>query len=383
LTHLTLSPPTSHLTSFIPCNNSTDPSSSAQIADFADIFTGRLITEIPLALGALCDALKSHTSLFELNLSDNAFGGRSVDPIVPFLTHNRSFAVFKLNNNGLGPAGGKVIADALRESARLSKQEGKESTLRTVTCGRNRLEDGSATAWADAFAAHGTLEHVSLPQNGIRQEGMIALARGLAKNPKLRVLEIADNAMNIDDGTEGTQAFADALSSWPDLERLDLSDCVLAHEEANAPPSLFDALAKGTNKKLHTLLLQNNNLDVAAFQKLGEDVVGKLPALRRLEVQWNEVEEDEEAVEALRDALVARGGKLFLTDEDEEEAGEPEKAEEEDEETKEEPEPEKGSMTEAEAEAKEDVKTGVPVVDETADDLADLLSKVSISGSRA
>jgi Ran GTPase-activating protein 1 len=212
---------------------------------------------------------------------------------------------------------------------------------------------------------------------------MIALALDLAKNPKLRVLEIADNAMNIDDVTEGTQAFADALSSWPDLERRDLSDCVLAHKEADALPSLFDALAKGTNKKLHMLLLQNNNLDVAAFKKLGEDMVGKLPALRRLEVQWNEVEEDEEAVEALRDALVARGGKLFLTDEDEEEAGEPEKPEEEDEETKEEPEPEEVSTTEADAEAKADGKTGVPVVDKTADDLADLLSKVSISGSRA
>jgi Ran GTPase-activating protein 1 len=158
---------------------------------------------------------------------------------------------------------------------------------------------------------------------------------------------------------------------------LDLSDCVLAHEEVAAPPSLFDALAKGTNKNFHTLLLQNNNLDVAAFKKLGEDVMGKLLALRRLEVQWNEVEEDEEAVETLRDALVARGGRLFLTDEDEEEAGEPEKPEEEDEETKEEPEPEKGSTTEA------DVKTGLPGVDKTAEDLADLLTKVSISGSRA
>jgi Ran GTPase-activating protein 1 len=205
----------------------------------------------------------------------------------------------------------------------------------------------------------------------------------LAKNPKLRILEIADNAMNIDDGTEGTQAFADALSSWPDLERIDLSDCVLAHEEADAPPSLSDALAKGENKTLHTLLLQNNNLDVVVFKKLGEDAVGMLPALRRLEVQWNEVEEDEEAVEALRDALVARGEELVLTDEDEEEAGEPEKPDEEDEETKEEPEPEKGSTTEADADAKRDVKTGVPVVDKTADNLADLLSKVSISGSRA
>jgi Ran GTPase-activating protein 1 len=163
---------------------------------------------------------------------------------------------------------------------------------------------------------------------------------------------------------------------------LDLSDCVLAHEEADAPPSLFEALAKGTNKKLRTVLLQNNNLDVAALKKLGEDVVGKLPALRRLEVQWNEVEEDEEAVEALRDALVARGGKLFLTDEDEEEAREPEKPKEEDEETKEEPELAKGS-TMTETDVKTGVKTGVPVVDKTADDLADLLSKVSISGSKA
>jgi Ran GTPase-activating protein 1 len=176
----------------------------AQIADFTNMLTDRLINEIPLALGALCDTLKSHTSPYKLNLSDNACGRRSVDLIVPFLTHSHCFAVFKLNNNEFRAVGGKVIADALRESARLSKQEGKGSTLRTVTCGRNRLEDRSATAWADAFAAHGALEHVSLAQNGIRQEGMIALAWGLAKNTKVRILEIADNAVDIDDGTEGT-----------------------------------------------------------------------------------------------------------------------------------------------------------------------------------
>ncbi|KAL1724614.1 hypothetical protein EV714DRAFT_278494, partial [Schizophyllum commune] len=64
---------------------------SIKVADFADIFTGRLITEIPPALSAICDALIDKTSLVEINLSDNAFGGRSVDPMVPFLTQNRSF----------------------------------------------------------------------------------------------------------------------------------------------------------------------------------------------------------------------------------------------------------------------------------------------------
>ncbi|KIO15874.1 hypothetical protein M407DRAFT_34512 [Tulasnella calospora MUT 4182] len=71
-----------------------------KVADLSDIFTGRLISEIPQALSAVCDALITVPSLVELNLSDNAFGGRSADPMVPFLTQHRTFSVLKLNNNG-------------------------------------------------------------------------------------------------------------------------------------------------------------------------------------------------------------------------------------------------------------------------------------------
>ncbi|RCH87254.1 hypothetical protein CU098_001311, partial [Rhizopus stolonifer] len=39
----------------------------------SDIFTGRLLDEIPLALKALCDAFEQ-VDLLELDLSDNAFG---------------------------------------------------------------------------------------------------------------------------------------------------------------------------------------------------------------------------------------------------------------------------------------------------------------------
>src|SRR5262249_55102258 len=63
---------------FIPLITSYLAHLAQQIANFADIFTGRLITEIPLALTAICSALKDKTSLVEINLSDNAFGGRSV-----------------------------------------------------------------------------------------------------------------------------------------------------------------------------------------------------------------------------------------------------------------------------------------------------------------
>src|SRR5260370_19012161 len=158
---------------------------SLQVADFADIFTGRLITEIPKALSALCDSLVDKEHLVEVNLSDNAFGGRSVDPIVPFLSKNPSFQIFRLNNNGLGPEGGTVIADALRYNAAVRKAipAEKRSNLRILVCGRNRLADGSASAWAEALVAHGTLVELHMPPNGLRMAGSAALAHVIQKHP--------------------------------------------------------------------------------------------------------------------------------------------------------------------------------------------------------
>jgi hypothetical protein len=74
------------------------------------------------------------------------------------------------------------------------------SNLRTIICDRDRLEDSSAPAWAEAFAVHGTLVEVGLrmPQNGcIRMAGSVALAEGLgAKNAALEVLDLRDNTFS-------------------------------------------------------------------------------------------------------------------------------------------------------------------------------------------
>lgn len=278
--------------------------------------------------------------------------------MVPFLTQNRSFQILRLNNNGLGPAGGCVIANALFESARLSKAAGQKSNLRVVICGRNRLENGSAQAWADAFAEHGTLEEVRMPQNGIRMEGVTALVGGLRKNPALQHIDLQDNTFTADGKVTGVEAWAEALASWPELKVLNLSDCVLSGE--GEVPALLTTLAKGSNPKLHTLQLQNNNLETATFELLAKNVGDKLISLSRLELQWNEVEDDDEHLENLGIALKARGGKLYVNDEEEEE-------EEEEEEKAEEEEPQ------------EDLKKVPTAVDKATDDLADLLAKVTVN----
>ncbi|KAK0221714.1 hypothetical protein IW262DRAFT_923165 [Armillaria fumosa] len=338
-----------------------------KIADLADIFTGRLISEIPLALTAICDALIDKTSLIELNLSDNAFGGRSVDPIVPFLTHNRSFQVLKLNNNGLGPTGGKVLADALFESAKISKSKGEKSNLRTVICGRNRLEDGSAPSWAEAFAAHGTLTEIRMPQNGIRMDGITALARGLAKNPGLQYIDLQDNTFTDGGQLTGVEAWTEALASWPELTTLNLSDCVLSAD--GEVPQLVTTIAEGSNPKLHTLQLQNNNLEAETFTLFAEHISGNLKGLKLLELQWNDVEEDDPSLETVGLSLKQRGGKLVVDDEEEEEEEEEEAEEEEEkEEVKE----------EQEAVLASTIEETMPQKPDATDELADLLSKVKI-----
>jgi len=280
--------------------------------------------------------------------------------MVPFLTHNRSFQVLKLNNNGLGPAGGVVLANALLESARLSKEEGKKSNLRTVICGRNRLENGSASSWADAFAAHGTLVEVRMPQNGIRMEGITALAHGLVKCTALQYIDLQDNTFTAEGELTGMEAWTEALPAWPELQTLNLSDCVLSAE--GEVPSLVTALAAGSNPKLHSLQLQNNNLEAETFAILAKAISTTLKGLMALELQWNEAEEDDEHLETLALTLKQRGGKLFATDDDEEEEQEQEEQEEE-------------AAAEEPQLPKEEIQR---TARDATDDLADLLSKVAI-----
>ncbi|KAI0074137.1 ran GTPase activating protein 1 [Panus rudis PR-1116 ss-1] len=292
-----------------------------KVANLSDIFTRRDIDEIPPALESICGALAKIATLEEVNLSDNAFGVRSVQPLVPLL-HNRSIRVLKLNNNGLGPEAGKIVANALLESANLSRAAGEQSNLRIVICGKNRLEDGSAAAWAEAFAAHGNLTKVWLEQNGIRQKGFTTIIRGLAKCTHLRYLNLRDNvgweADEESDDTDvdakhGWHALAEALSHWKELRHLNVSDCFVRPMGLQL---LLDAFNHGYQSKLHTLLLDNDELGETGYAKLSSVVTESLPSLTRLSLLWNDCLDDDE-IAGLAEKIEGRGGQLILEDDDE------------------------------------------------------------------
>lgn len=297
-----------------------------KVADFADIFTGRLITEIPDALRALCDALVDQEELEEINLSDNAFGGRSAEPMVHLLTNNHHFHTLKLSNNGLGVSGGTIVADALTAAAEKLRAAGRPSQLHTIICGRNRLENGSAPAWARAFATHRSLVEVRMYQNGIRMEGIEALCEALAACPHLKVLDLQDNTATL----RGSRAVARALPYWPDLRVLNLSDCLV---KSKGGVLLFDALAQGHAKGLQSLHLQYCDLNREALSRLAGAIGTHLNELTLLEINGNFADEDDEVITQIVESLEKWGNSHALDELDEMDPDGEEEDEEEDEDT--------------------------------------------------
>ncbi|ORY08873.1 hypothetical protein BCR34DRAFT_603289 [Clohesyomyces aquaticus] len=362
-----------------------------QVANLADIFTSRLLSEIPPALHSLLTAFLALPNLHTVNLSDNAFGLNTQAPLVDFLSQHVPLRHLILNNNGLGPAAGVLVADALTalaEKKSAAKKAGQTvPDLETVICGRNRLENGSMAAWAKAYAAHAHVREIKMVQNGIRQEGIThLLTHGLATASQLRVLDLQDNTFT----AMGAKALSNVVGGWTELQELGVGDCLLGRRGGVA---LATALGKGKNAKLEILRLQYNDINAAGVKGLAE-AHEKLPALRRVELNGNKFDEEDEGIQKLREALEARKEAADGVGEDDEEywgLDDLDELEEESDEEEEEEEAAKASDEEEEGvEAEEKAARDIIATqdaeeenvaqekDKKVDDLADVLAKTEI-----
>ncbi|CAN3501427.1 ran GTPase-activating protein 1 [Diutina catenulata] len=277
--------------------------------DFSDLYTGRLNTEIPKSLDHLLPALLKCPKLTTLNLSDNAFGLQTIDPIEKYLGQAVTLEHLILSNNGMGPFAGARIGASLFAMGQKKKQAGKPS-LKTFVCGRNRLENGSVNHLAVGLGNHPDLAEVRLYQNGIRPAGATKLIVGLANRlHKLRVLDLQDNTVT----ARGGLALAEALTnSWTEITELNLNDALLKPKGALA-------VVKALPKSVTTLKLQYNELRADAVEELAAAVKnGKLPQLAIVELNGNQFEEELDHAETLKEALEAQGGELDELDELEE-----------------------------------------------------------------
>ncbi|KAJ6157409.1 Ran GTPase-activating protein 1 [Penicillium chermesinum] len=347
-----------------------------EVADFADIFTSRLLSEIPPALKALLNAILEIPAVHTVNLSDNAFGLNTQEPLVHFLSQHTPLRHLILNNNGMGPIAGTLIADALSKLAERkeeARKAGKEvANLESIVCGRNRLENGSMEAWARAYEKHAGIKSVKMTQNGIRQEERSA-SRSL-----LQVLDLQDNTFTL----KGSTALAAVLEGWPSLRELGVGDCLLS---ARGGVKVAEALAANKNQKLQTLRLQYNEIKADGVKAFAHAASTALPALRRIELNGNIFSDEEPGIITIREVLEARQEEHGTDDDPEDSWGidELDELESEDEDEEEEDEEEEEEEEEkAEKELKDTDRAEEENVaqksDRDVDNLADVLGKTAI-----
>lgn len=283
---------------------------SLQTANLADIFTARLLSEIPPALSSLLTGLLPLQNLRTVDLSDNAFGLNTQAPLVAFLESHIPLQHLILNNNGLGPRAGILIANALtalsarKSEARSSGVDSQKNVpgLETIICGRNRLESGSMAAWASTFRAHAqTIKVVKMVQNGIRQDGVSILLRdGLRTCYSLRVLDLQDNTFT----AAGAAALADVVQGWTELVELGVGDCLLG---SRGMVLVAEALKRGGNKELGLLRVQYNEINTKGLKALLVTATsGQLDKLRMVELNGNRFSGEDEGVVGLRELLEGR-----------------------------------------------------------------------------
>ncbi|RKF55346.1 Ran GTPase-activating protein 1 [Erysiphe neolycopersici] len=290
-----------------------------QAANFADIFTGRLLSEIPKAITYLLQALLTLPNLYEINLNDNAFGLNTSVPLIEFLSSHIPLRHLILNNNGLGPETGIKIAEALVK-LHAKKTEARKAgievpDLETIICGRNRLESASMMAWAKVYSLHTSVKKVKMVQNGIRSIGIYYLLKDGLKHAKgIRVLDLEDNTFL----NKGSSALANVVTGWTELQELGIGDCMLG---AKGNVMLVEALAKGKNQKLEVLQLQYNQLNSIVFEKLVNMARDSLPNLRKVGIEGNRFNGNNKNVEVLQQLLLDRKEKLGGTSASEDDWG--------------------------------------------------------------
>jgi Ran GTPase-activating protein 1 len=242
-----------------------------------DMFTGRMKEEIPQALRFLGVGLVlAKARLVELDLSDNAFGPIGIGGLVTLLKSDPCFSlqILRLNNNGLGISGGKLLAKSLLECYESS---GKQLALKIFIAGRNRLENDGTKALAQVFQTMGTLQEIAMPQNGIYAPGHKALGEALLKCPELRVLNLNDNCL----ARQGAVHIAEALPTLTELKSVNFGDCLLKSDGA-----MLVAKALQSNQKLEEVIFSFDEIHSRALSDICNSMRGKVN-LKSLDLEGN------------------------------------------------------------------------------------------------
>lgn len=279
-----------------------------------DLFTGRMKTEIPLALIDLSKGIMhAPAQLTVLDLSDNALGPNGMTGLVDLLKSSSCYSLqeLRLMNCGLGITGAKMLADSLTHCFKKSVAAGTPLELRVFAAGRNRLENEGAKALSTIFGEIQTLQEITIPQNGIYHQGMKALAEALKKNVNMQVINFNDNTIT----AKGADALSEAFYVIEDLREINLGDCLLK----DGGGQILSEVLADSHFDLEVLNLSGNEIGADVGLIIAQAMIHK-DNLRELVLDCNQF--GEEGCLTIQEIMESEGKLDILSIEDDE--GEPE-----------------------------------------------------------
>ncbi|KAL1520857.1 hypothetical protein AB1Y20_022418 [Prymnesium parvum] len=225
-------------------NLSSNKLGAAGAALFAPLRSDSRLTELDVsdndldaaAADAMGEALRSNTTLAQLNASSNLLGGKG---LAAGLAANRGLTHLDVSDCKLAAEGSELIG-ALATN----------TSLRKLIVNDSKLTEDIGEALDAALRANSTLVELNLSYNKLGPDAVPRFAAGLGANTALTDLNLSDCSLGA-----GAGALADALATNRALTKLDVGTNQLPDA---AGERIFDALAH--NASLVTLVADSNEL---------------------------------------------------------------------------------------------------------------------------
>ncbi|KAI8468546.1 MAG: hypothetical protein J3K34DRAFT_8402 [Monoraphidium minutum] len=239
-------------------------------ADMSDVIAGRAEDEALESLRIMSAALAA-TKLRRLNLSDNALGEKGVRAAAEAFVRQEGLEFLSLQNVGCSVHACKAVSELLVHTAALSG----------LHLFNNMSGDEGAGFIADVLARSPAMADFKMASSRVGPAGGTALARGLGAGRCLVRLDLSDNPMT----PEVAPALAAALKQQPRLRHLNLNDTSLTDEGVE----VVCAVLVGAAPELQELELALNEITPQGARAVAAALAGKAQ-LVRLNLRENELE---------------------------------------------------------------------------------------------
>ena len=268
----------------------------------------------------LSQALRTNTSLVELDLGKCGIAAEGVEVLSHALSGNKHLKTFVISGNKFGDRGLASLCNNLKAACHLKTlsiedcgitEKGVKvladtllapvnGSLEELEVGRNAISDAGTASIVKALEQNNTLKSLGVANCGITEKGAECLAACLRSNKCLKSLDLCDNHI----ADAGIVAITKSLEQSSSFKSLNVSGCGITEKGAECL-----AVCLRSNKCLKSLDLHDNHIADAGIVAIAKSLEQSY-SFKSLNVSGCGI--TEKGAESLADCLMVNQSLEFL-----------------------------------------------------------------------